>query len=200
MMQTNRNTLILDDEVQLYSKAWDLLLARNVDLLSNILETQVRELHPNRAFDTEKAKEFLSQFAPKPPLVQIAVQTTTKPVNFCFNECLYDKGIDEKPIKNWTSCWLKFCYVLKETLSDYDQFGKVVSYRLPNRSPFWETDERWQVSHQIQGTNIYVHPHMSSKQIKEEMIVLAKWFGYDPPIIKEVDKQSTRNLKPKRPE
>ena len=200
MTQTNRSTLILNEEALLYSEAWNEILIQYADLLSNLLEVQVRELHSDRAIDREKAREFLSQYPPKPPPVETAVQTTTRPVNFSFNGCLYDKGIDEKPIKSWTSCWLKFCYVLKETLNDYGEFRKVVSYRLPNLSPFWETDERWQVSHQIEDTNIYVHRHLSSKQIKEEMTVLAKHFGYDAPDIAEVDKQSTRNLKPERPE
>ena len=79
-------------------------------------------------------------------------------------------------------------------------FVKWCGISSPNLSPFWETDERWQVSHRIEGTDIYVHTHLSSKQIKQEMIRLAKHFGYDAPDIREVEKQSTRNLKPKRSE
>lgn len=132
--------------------------------------------------------------------METAVQTTTKPVNFWFNGCLYDKGIDEKPIKSWASCWLKFCYVLKETLNDYDQFRKVLCYRLPNLSPFSENDDRWKASDQIEGTNIYVHTGKDAKTIKKEMQLLARYFGYVPPIVKEVEKESTRNLRPKRQE
>ena len=200
MTQTDRSTLTTNDEAQLYSEAWNEILIQYADLLASLLEIKVRDLHPNRVIDREKVKDFLSQYPPKPAPVETAVQTTTKPVNFLFNGGLYEMGVDKKPIKSWASCWLRFCYVLKETLNDYGKFREVVSYRLPNLSPFWGTDERWQVSHQMEGTDIYVHTGMSSKQIKEEMILLAKHFGYEAPDIKEVDKQSTRNLKPKRTE
>ena len=86
-----------------------------------------------------------------------------------------------------------------ETLNDYAKFCQVLSYRsgLP---PFSGNDERWKASHQIEGTNIYVHTGMDAKTIKKEMTLLATYFGYDEPRIKEINKQSTRNLKPKRSE
>lgn len=80
MTQTNRNALILDEEAQLYSEAWNQILTQYADLLANLLEVQVRELHSDRAIDREKSREFLSQYPPKPPPVQTAVQTTTRPV------------------------------------------------------------------------------------------------------------------------
>ncbi len=199
MTQTNRNALILDKEAQLYSEAWNEILIQYADLLASLLEIKVRDLHPNRVIDRETVKYFLSQYPPKPPPVRTAVQTTTKPVNFRFNQRIYDTGIDEKPIKSWASCWLKFCYVLKETLNDYSKFCGVLWYRsgLP---PFSENNDRWKASDQIEGTNIHVHTGMDAKTIKKEMQLLARYFGYVPPIVKEVEKQSTRNLKPKRPE
>ena len=116
MTQTDRSTLTTNDEAQLYSEAWNEILIQYADLLASLLEIKVRDLHPNRVIDREKVKDFLSQYPPKPPPVQTAVQTTTKPVNFLFNGSLYDRGIDEKPIKSWARCWLRFCYVLKRDL------------------------------------------------------------------------------------
>ena len=199
MTQTDRSTLTTNDEAQLYSEAWNEILTQYADLLASLLEIKVRDLHPNRVIDREKVKDFLSQYPPKPPPVRTAVQTTTKPVNFLFNGGLYEMGVDKKPINSWASCWLRFCYVLKETLNDYGKFREVLSYR-SGSPPFSEDDKRWKISDQIEGTNIYVHTGKDAKTIKEEMELLAKYFGYDPPTIKEVDKQSTRNLKPKRPE
>ena len=52
-------------------------------------------------------------------------------------------------------------------------------------SPFWDSPDRWRKgrAHLIKGTHIYVYPYMPADKIKEEIEVLSKYFGYDPPKI-----------------
>ena len=179
--------LFLEGEVELYMRAWQQVLEASEETLSVLLASKVKDLHPSSPFDADKAKIFLAQYPPKPPPLKTASQTVTKPVNFEFNGCIYDMSIEGKLIKHWTECWLKFCYVLREALNDDAKFLEVLSYRLPNRSPFWDSPDRWRKgrAHLIKGTHIYVYPYMPADKIKEEIEVLSKHFGYDPPRIKE---------------
>ena len=197
MTETAKGSLFLEAEVESYARAWQHLLETRPNTLADMLASSVKELQPNNPTDIERAKEFLLQYPPQPPPVKTAAQVRTKPVNFQFDGCYYDKGIDEKPISSWASCWLKFVYVLKDTVSDRLRFRGVLSYRLPNLSPFWEDPSRWKVSpHLIKGTAIYVYQYAPAKNIKEEMKVLAEFFEYPPPIIKEVDKLQNIKLDP----
>ena len=182
--------LFLVEEVELYTRAWDNLLNTSAETLVTLLASSVTLLNPSVSFDPDRAEAFLRQYPPQPPPVQEAAQKRTKPSSFQFADVHYDRGIDEKAIKHWKGCWLKFCYVLKDTLildNNPKKFDEVVWYRNPLSSPF-DYKPRWLAYELIEGTNIVVHTGMDSKSIKKEMIVLARHFGYDPPIIKTVGK------------
>ena len=192
--------LFLEGEVELYTRAWNNLLnpGATEDTLANMLASSVALLRPVQPFDFRQAKEFLRQYPPRPPSLQEAVQKRRKPISFRFHGIEYDKGIDEKPIKHWKGCWLKFCYVLRDTLSNEGKdFEEVVWYRNPLSSPF-DYKPRWVTYELIEGTIIVVHTGMDSKSIKREMIALARHFGFDPPTIKEVDQLQNIKLDPTR--
>ena len=183
MKQTDKSSLFLEGEVKLYTRAWQNLLYTSADTLAILLAASVTALHRSEPFDSDRAKVFLSQYPPRPPVERFD-QKNTKPVNFKFNNRLYDKDIDGEPIDSWAGCWLKFCYVLKETLNDDARFRGVLSYRL-GKPPFDTHDKRWKSSDQIEGTDIYVHTGIDKKGTKKEMTAMAKYFGYAPPEFKE---------------
>ena len=175
--------LFREGEIELYTQAWDHLLGWNLDAIANMLASSVTALDSSKSFDSDRAKAFLSQYLSQPEHQQSAGKQikNPRPVSFKFNNCIYDKNIDGEPIKTWWECWVKFCYVLKETLDNHVKFDNVVRYR--DRPPFDYDRTRWGGYHLIEGTNIYVHTVRGAKAVKKDMKELAIYFGYDPPVI-----------------
>ena len=185
MTQTDENSLFLEGEVELYTRAWHHLLGWNSDAIANMLASSVTALDSSNSFDSDRAKAFLSQYRPQPVPRQSASKqkTNPRPVSFEFNNCIYDKDIDKEPIKTWWKCWVKFCYVLKDTLDDDFKFGEVLTYSLPDKTPPFDTKPRWGGYHLIEGTNIYVHTVRGAEEVKKDMKELARYFGYTAPVI-----------------
>ncbi len=97
-------------EFALYSEAWKKM--NEGDLIVDLLIKLVRELLPGHTPDTENVKRFLSSYiaqaeASEPPEAKVTKRKKTKPVSFMFNDQLYDKDIEDKPIRHWNKCWIK---------------------------------------------------------------------------------------------